>query len=251
MKVALLGLGEAGRAFAGDLVQEGLSVSAYDPQPVQTPARTRRAPSIPDAVKGADLVFSINLAAVSVEVARAAAAAAHPGQVYADLNTAAPETKRRVARVLPGEVLVADVALLAPVPGRGIRTPALASGPGAPAFAEIMTPFGMPVSVIGAEIGAASSRKLVRSVFMKGLAAAVLECLEAAERLDCEAWSREQIQAVLKDDGLLERLVSGSRAHAARRVHEMVAARELMVEVGVSPFIADAALQRLEALRDG
>jgi hypothetical protein len=49
---------------------------------------------------------------------------------------------------------------------------------------------------------------------------------------------------------LLERLVSGSQAHAARRADEMRAAAELVAELGVSPRIASAAAGWLEQLRD-
>jgi hypothetical protein len=108
---------------------------------------------------------------------------------------------------------------------------------------------GMPVTVLEGEIGAASARKLVRSIFMKGLAAAVIECLEAAERLDCGTWSREQISSVLADEAWIDRLVTGSRAHAGRRIQEMEAARELLDELGVEPYITDAAIQRLEVLQ--
>ena len=38
---------------------------------------------------------------------------------------------------------------------------------------------------------------------------------------------------------LLDRLLEGSRAHAARRVDEMEAARDLLLELGVEPRVAD------------
>ena len=41
------------------------------------------------------------------------------------------------------------------------------------------------VEVIDGPIGAAATRKLLRSVFYKGLAAAVVEALAAAERPAC------------------------------------------------------------------
>ena len=61
--------------------------------------------------------------------------------VYADANTAAAGLKQRhpgragKAGVSPGKagVSFADVAIMAPVPGRGLRTPMVASGPGAEA----------------------------------------------------------------------------------------------------------------------
>ena len=48
----------------------------------------------------------------------------------------------------------------------------------------------MPVEVVGSEPGDAAGLKLVRSVFMKGLAASVLESVEAAKRRGAEQWLR-------------------------------------------------------------
>ena len=79
--------------------------------------------------------------------------------------------------------LFADVALVGVVPNTGLPTPALASGDGAERFAEIFRPLGMPVEVVGSRPGDAAGLKLLRSVFMKGLAAAAIETLEAAGRL--------------------------------------------------------------------
>ena len=49
---------------------------------------------------------------------------------------------------------------------------------------------------------------------------------------------------------LLERLLTGSRTHAVRRVDEMRAAVAYLEELGVEPHVARAAVGRLEQLRD-
>ena len=199
-----------------------------------------------DAVAGAAVVLSVNSAAVASAVAREAAGALDPGCVYADLNTAAPALKRELAAALDGPF--ADVALLGPVPARGLRTPALASGAGASAFASALEPLGMPVEVVSAQPGDAAARKLLRSVFMKGLAAAAIESLEAARAAGDAAWLEAELAGVL-GAGLLARLLEGSRAHAVRRVEEMEAACELLLSLGVEPRVAGASRDVLRALR--
>jgi hypothetical protein len=77
----------------------------------------------------------------------------------------------------------------------------------------------------------------------------VIESLEAAERLDCEEWTREQLMTVIRDESLIDRFVKGSRIHAARRIHEMKAATELLTEINVVPFMTDATVRRLKALK--
>jgi 3-hydroxyisobutyrate dehydrogenase-like beta-hydroxyacid dehydrogenase len=89
--------------------------------------------------------------------------------------------------------------------------------------------------------------KLLRSVFMKGIAAAAIESLEAARAAGVEDRVHADIAAVIGEP-LLERLLSGSRAHAGRRVDEMRAAAAYVEELGVEPRVASAAAEWLADL---
>jgi 3-hydroxyisobutyrate dehydrogenase-like beta-hydroxyacid dehydrogenase len=227
-RIAVLGLGEAGGRIAADLAAAGVEVRGYDPVV---------SPGDPAAVVAdAAAVLSLTTAAA----ARDAAAAALPGlsaaALYADLNAAAPDLKRELAALVPSFV---DVALLGPVPVSGLATPALASGPGAERFAALFEPLGMPVEVVSERAGDASALKLLRSVFMKGIAAAALESLAAADAAGRREWLEAQLGDVITP-ALLRRLVDGSRRHAARRVDELDAACELLASLGVEPRIAAA-----------
>jgi 3-hydroxyisobutyrate dehydrogenase-like beta-hydroxyacid dehydrogenase len=244
LTVALLGLGEAGSAIAGDLVAAGAVVRGFDPVAAPALAGVELADDAGAAAAGSDLVLSVNAASAAVAVASSATGGLRAGQVYADLNSAGAALKRAVADVVaPTGAAFADVALMAPVPGRGLRTPALVSGPGAGAFAEQLGALGMPIEVLGEEPGQAAARKLLRSVFMKGLAAASIESLRAARQAGCEPWLHDEVAAVLTnaDEALLDRLIDGSQRHAARRVSEMRDARELLEELGIEPRVTAAA----------
>ena len=243
LTIAVLGLGEAGSVIAGDLTAAGARVIAYDPARPEPPPAVELAGEATDAAAAADVVLSLTSAAVAVELAETVAPVLGPDRLFADLNTAAPALKRAVAAAVePHGASFADVALMAPVPDWGVRTPALVSGSGAERFATIFAGFGMPVTSVGREPGAAAARKLARSVFMKGQAAAIGEALAAAERLGCEEWLYADIEATLTaaDGRLLRRLVEGSRLHAGRRVEEMAAAVAMLEELGVEPHVASA-----------
>lgn len=249
--VALLGLGEAGAAFAADFIALGMPTAGWDPVPERSVSGLRRTDTAADAVAGADLVLSLNSGASALPAAEAATAAFSSRSLFADLNTTGIAVKREIAEtVRSAGASFADVALLAPVPGRGIRTPALASGDGAARYAEILSSVGAQVDVVGSEPGDAAVRKLLRSVFMKGLAASVLESLAAAEAAGCADWLRADIAATLRDadESLVERLVAGSTRHAVRRVAEMEAAAGLLRELGVKPHVARAATDVLRGL---
>ena len=133
--VAMIGLGEAGSAIATDLVTAGASVRGWDPV-APAPDGVEAAADAADAVTEADVVISANSAAVALDVAGSTVATLGEGQVFADLNTAAPALKRELAKAVgPTGALFADVALIGPVPGNGLRTRALVSGDGAESFA--------------------------------------------------------------------------------------------------------------------
>jgi 3-hydroxyisobutyrate dehydrogenase-like beta-hydroxyacid dehydrogenase len=101
-------------------------------------------------------------------------------------------------------------------------------------------------------VGEAISRKLLRSVFYKGLAAAVVEALAAAEKAGCADWLADNISAELAgfDEHTIDRLVQGTHTHARRRADEMTAAAEQLTELGVPPRVAGAARDLLIELRD-
>jgi 3-hydroxyisobutyrate dehydrogenase len=244
MRIAVLGLGEAGALYAEALAASGSHVTGYDPVATSTPAGVHRAASVVDAVAGAELVIGLTGAANAVAVAEEAAPALVADACYADFSSAAPETKRAIARAVS---VVADVAVLAPVPRLSAATPLLVSGPGAGRVAEVFLAHGAAVEVLEAPAGAAAERKLLRSVFMKGLAATVIEAVTAGAAAGCEQWVREQIANEL-GEAMVDRLIVGTTTHAARRRHEMTAARDHLAGLGTPTAISDATLAWLTRL---
>jgi 3-hydroxyisobutyrate dehydrogenase-like beta-hydroxyacid dehydrogenase len=149
--------------------------------------------------------------------------------------------------------LVVDVALMAPVPLRGLGTPMTVSGPAAESFARAMRTTGAAVDVIEGPVGAAATHKLLRSVFYKGLAAAVVEALAAARAAGMTEWLSGNIAGELTsfDASTLERLVTGSRVHAVRRTQEMEAAAQLLDALGVPARVTRASRDWLADLAAG
>jgi 3-hydroxyisobutyrate dehydrogenase-like beta-hydroxyacid dehydrogenase len=248
--VAVLGLGEAGGEIVRDLVAGGATVRVYDPA-VAALDGTTGCRDEADAAAGADLVLSVNSAEAAAGALAAGLAGAGPETVWADLNTAAPALERELAGVaLRAGMSFVDVSLMAPVPGNGIRTPMLVSGPGAARYRELLAPYGARVEVLAAPAGAASQRKLLRSVFFKGMAAAVTEALHAARAAGLEDWMRDLISSELAaaDAAFGRRLEEGSYRHAVRRAEEMAATTELLDALGVPSRISAASRDWLREL---
>jgi 3-hydroxyisobutyrate dehydrogenase-like beta-hydroxyacid dehydrogenase len=248
--VAVLGLGEAGSLIAADLLAAGAVVRGFDPVVAASPPMVPCA-SDAEACRGADLAIALTSAHDAEETLRLSLPGLAPGAIYADLNTASPGMKQSLADIAAAAgVAFVDVALMSPVPGSGLRTPMLACGPGASAFVTVFRALGATVEVLDGEPGTSAARKLVRSVFYKGLAAAVIEALRAGRAAGCEDWLRDNIGAELAGMGppTVDRLERGSVQHARRRIDEMAAASDMLDELGVPPRVARASREWLEQL---
>ena len=89
-------------------------------------------------------------------------------------------------------------------------------------------------SAAKAQPGTASAMKLIRSVFMKGLAALLFESLEAAHRRGMLEVCAEDISATfdaIAFPKILKRYICSTPAHAGRRVHEMKESLEMLQSI--------------------
>ena len=250
-RIAVLGLGEAGRRYASGLALAGAEVRGFDPAHELGAPEVTQFADLGEALDGVEVTLSLVSGRAAASVARDALPHLRRGAVYADLNTGSPEVKQRIARLAADrDVLMADAAVLAPVVRAGHRTPMLASGSGAQALADRLAPFDVPIEVLDGDAGEAARLRLLRSVFMKGLGALVIESLDGARSAGSEDWMREQIARELGPDGdaLVRRLVEGTHRHAARREHEVRDALAMLESAGVPADMTRATLAWLERL---
>ena len=254
LRIAVFGIGEAGSLIAADLAATGADVHAYDPAGVATPHGVVRTDVPTAAVEGADLVLGITAAADATGALRQALDELPPKALYADLSTSPPAQERALAATAAARGIgFADVALMSTVRGKGLRTPQLASGPGAERYAAAFGPLGAPVTVVGEQPGDAATRKLLRSIFMKGMAALTIEALRAGEAAGLGDWLWEHLaeEAAATDGGTLARLVEGTAPHARRRHEEMQAVAGLLDELGVDAGMTRAVVRSLEDAMSG
>ncbi|MFL4473938.1 DUF1932 domain-containing protein [Paeniglutamicibacter sp. MACA_103] len=241
MKCTIIGLGEAGGIYAASLLGAGHEVSGFDPMVTTAPTGVNLAGSAAEAATGADLVLVLTGAGAARPVARECLPVMAPGSCYADLTSSSPGTMEELGRDA-GEVRFADIAILGPVITQGVKTPLMASGPGAELFAGVLRGAGAPVEVVAGPPGAAMAHKLLRSVFMKGIASVVVEAVEAGRAAGMEDWIRAQIAGQLAGDGqaVIDRFLTGTRKHAMRRSGEMISTSGYLAELGVPSEMTDA-----------
>lgn len=245
MHVAVLGLGEAGKVFAEGFYTAGHQVVAFDPAPTITPGGVHRVETPTEAVKNADFVISLATATHAVTAAIGCRDGLESDALYLDLNAATPQVKQQIADELSSFVRVVDGAVIGSVRQFGPQVQVLLSGQGSEKAAEYLQEVGTRAQVLNGPVGMASRRKLLRSIFMKGLGALVDEAIEAGAAADDEVWVREQIaQELTGGHDIVDRLHSGTTIHAARRSKELADSLEQIRQYSGSWPVTTGAYER-------
>lgn len=251
--IAFIGFGEVGQTFARDLLaRDGVRVSAFDVLVGQRAGeRIERCAaelgvalheSAAAATRGAEVVVSAVTASRAEAVAEAARGFLVPGQVFLDVNSAAPSTKQRAARhVEAAGARYVEGAVMAPVLRPGIQVPILAGGPRAAEAASLLNALGMNLTPVATDYGIASATKLCRSLVIKGLEAIMVDCAAASE-----AWgvkdpvfaSLARTYPAIDWHALAEDMRERVAVHGARRAAEMREAAEMLGALGLDPALA-------------
>lgn len=262
LRLALIGFGEAGSSLARDLAArpEVAAVAAYDIVLHGSGAAAMRAAAdrigvtchddIAAALGGAQVVICAVTAAAALEAARAAAGHLSAGQIYFDVNSVAPETKRQAAAIVEAAGgRYVEAAVMGAVPPQGIAVPMLLGGAHAAAARALLEPLGMRLELASVEIGHASAIKMTRSIMIKGIEALAVECVLTAEYYgtsEAVIASLDQTFEGLEWQNLLGYLVSRVMLHGQRRSEEMREVAATVQAAGLTPLMATATADRQE-----
>jgi 3-hydroxyisobutyrate dehydrogenase-like beta-hydroxyacid dehydrogenase len=263
-QIALIGFGEVGGIFGTDFAAAGFHVATFDillgAEPSRTAmlekaARTKVSPfdTLEGALRDADLAIAAVTASSAVEVAQQAASTLRAGQLYLDINSVSPETKREIAALLAeSPATFVEAAVMAPVSPQRLKVPMLLGGAHAAAAAEALRPLGMNARAISESVGVASAIKMCRSILIKGLEAITVESMFTARRYGAEQHVLESLAATYPDMGwtgaLPDYLISRAAEHGKRRAAEMREAAQAVADAGLEPLTALATAQRQDWL---
>jgi len=264
--IAIIGFGEAGSILGAELAARGRDVVTYDIlldspssrvalQQKALAVRARVADTQAGAIEGASLILSAVTASSATAVASQAARSIRPGQIFLDINSVSPATKREEAALI--EAAGADyveAAVMAPVPPQRLKVPMLLGGRRANELAPALQQLGMNATAISDRIGVASAVKMCRSVMIKGIESLAVECLLAARRCGAEQEVLASLDATFPSMGWLESLpdylVSRVAEHGRRRAAEMREVARTLEDVQLEPMMALASAARQDWLID-
>lgn len=179
-RIAIVGFGEAGGIFAKDLAAAGFEVRVFD---ILFNSGRRRDPmlrkaqassvtaalSLRNCLSEAELVISAVTASSALEVANEAGPLLTESQIFLDINSVSPETKRRAAGYVARKSgRFVEAAVMSAVPKQRLQVPMLLGGPYAFEAAKQLQRIGMSAMPFSDQLGVASAVKMCRSVVMKG-----------------------------------------------------------------------------------
>lgn len=261
MKIAFIGFGEAAYHIALGLRGEGLlEIKAFDAMAddktmgklVHTraaEAQVELAANARELADWADLIFAAVPSSFTMDVCDQIRDVLHEGKLYVDVSASTPLVKENIWNAVQASgVLFVDAAMLGSLPKDKHKVPITASGNGAQKFYDTMTPYGMQITLAGEKAGAASAIKLVRSIFMKGIAALMVEMLQGA---DAYGVSDEVVASISKSmDGIpftshLDRLVTGTAIHCQRRAAELKGSIAMLEECKIPSDMTEATKHRI------
>lgn len=266
MKLGFIGFGEVAFEMSKGFATEGLrEIVAFDPMAndpkygelVHERARVAQVTLLPtpaEVVRIADVIVAATPGSRALQAAEAVQPFLAANKIYADVSTSSPPTKQKIAALLePTGAGFVDGGLMGALTIQQHKVPTLVSGSGADKFIELMTPYHMSLQKVSDRAGDAIAIKLVRSVYMKGIASLQTEMLEAASVLQVE----DKVLASISDTldaspfvKMMNFLVTAGAVHAERQAHEMSDCVAMLKDLGIEPTMTLATKQRLGWLAD-
>lgn len=266
MRIAMIGFGELGEAIADRVADAGVADLRIFTRPPRDKAAERsldarvaatgavRVPTLEATVSGADVILAAVPASAAMKIAADCAPYLERSALYVDPTPLPPAAKKECAALLAERgVAYVDAAVLGTVAADGYRVPILSCGPGARRWQDVATTLGLNVSVLDADPGGATLVKLLRSVYMKGRDALILEMLMAARRYGVEDAVIESVNGsgeAVPFPALATRVMCALAIHAERRAGELESSARVLEGVDVEPLVTRAGADRLRRLAD-
>lgn len=266
MEVGFIGFGEASFEMSSGLKEKMKNrVFAYDPMwdnATYGPLINKRAEtagvilkkSMKDLVERVTILFVAVPANQALEVSEEVKKYVKDELLYIDVSASTPEIKKKISNNIEkqGGYFI-DVAMMGSLPVYKHQVPILASGTYTDLFIELMSPFQMNITKVSDIPGDASAVKLIRSIFMKGLPALLIEMLEVAHQYKVDELVINSISETMDKNSFQEtmnRLVTGTSVHAFRRALELEGTIEMIESSGLDPRMSIAARDKIRKLNN-
>lgn len=262
MNIGFVGFGEASYSLAKGLKDEGIKdIKAYDVNVFDEGKNTlikKRSQELNIEVTDSyekffddrDYVFVAVPAFVALDACKEISNYIKDTCTYVDVSASSPAIKDKCKNILDeNNVSYIDASMLGSLPKLKHKVPFYVSGEEANKFIQDFEKYGMNITYVNEKPGSATSIKLIRSIFMKGISALMIELVMASDSYGVSDFVLNSISDSL--DGIsfmshLNRLVTGSAIHAKRRAFELGGSIEMLEDKKLNSLMSEATKKKLE-----
>ncbi|MEK3646341.1 NAD(P)-dependent oxidoreductase [Aeribacillus sp. FSL M8-0235] len=252
LRVGIIGFGEVGQVFAKGILDKIESVFVYDIllesnrdliidkiNHIGAQAVDR----IEQIGECCTLIISLVNSAASEAVAAGVAKGISKGTIFVDLTTSTPLVKSKSEKLIVsnGGIYV-DASIMGTVATEGQKVPLLIAGEQAEEVQALLNSLGFNSQAITHPNGGAASIKLLRSIFMKGLEALVLETMVTAKKYGVADEVMESISKTINNNDFTtfaNALITTHVIHKNRRYKEIMDSCNLIKEAEIPPYVTD------------
>lgn len=174
------------------------------------------------------------------------------GYLFIDMCTNDPSSKIKISNILDNNsAKYVDVAIVGSVAKQSYKVPMLVSGNGTKKMMSLFSTFDFNIKSEGINPGKASTIKLCRSVFMKGLPALLAETKEVSNKYGVE---KEVISSIYKDfeniefSSYAELLIKSAKKHNLRQTQELSECVKMEKKIGAHCEMSKAALSTFKKI---
>lgn len=249
--VGVIGFGEVGSTFSNAMAKRGAKILVFDElleQEGKKQALEARIlhegvefTTLTDVLSRSEMILSVVTTQVAEALAKQIAVQLQPQQIYVDLNSTSPSVKKRIGQIIKatGADFV-EGAILGAVGAMGAGARILMAGEKGEQVARFLNKLGLNTTFYSAEVGKASTFKMLRSIFSKGLEALMLELMITGKRAGIESDLWKDVTDFMKENPFDRVVENWIRTHAVayeRRYHEMVQVVQTMHEFDIEPVM--------------
>lgn len=266
MGIAFIGFGEAAYELAAGLTRDGMDdIYAFDTQHdhplygkiVQDRVKQANVTLLDSAIKVLEHA-KIVIIAVPVDKTYQVYETIKPhlktDTVYIDLTASLPNVKKEIADQLNKiGVKFIDAAIMGPVVVHKHKVPIYMSGDDVETIKEYFNGYGMNIQEVNNIAGSASAIKLIRSIYMKGVSALLLEMAEAANEFGVADLVIDSLGNTLDEKSFKEtmnRLITGTAIHSFRRSKELEGTIEMLESAGLNASMSKTSKEKLESFSE-
>jgi 3-hydroxyisobutyrate dehydrogenase-like beta-hydroxyacid dehydrogenase len=199
--------------------------------------------SLAEVMAASNYILSVVTPQACSDIAQCLSYSNNACQIFVDLNSTSPAMKRTIGRTVTSKGLQFVEGVIPGAVSEFTSPVILLGGPAAEATASVFQRYGLAAQFYSLEVGRASTFKMLRSIFSKGMEAVLVETLVAAHRTGLLDAIWHEIGSTLAAGKAEEAFQTWIRSHlrsAERRYYEMQEVSEFLHDIGIRPVIPRA-----------